>query len=314
MITNNILSTFDGISAGQIALNELNIGYNTYYASEIDKDAIKVTQNHYPKTVQLGDVRYIDGHTLNNIKLIMGGSPCTDFTIMGKRHGMSTNTNIHVTSLNQYLELKNDNFELYGQSYLFFEFVRLWKETNAKYFFLENVANMDKKWIDIISDIMGVLPVRINSSLLTAQNRDRLYWTNIPNTSIPDDKNIFLSNVIPDAVSGAGYRGIPIKNDSKPDGRLYYKPKLSVRKDFKANCITTGTTTTYYQEETGNIKPLSIEEIEVLQGLQKGYTNINSISNTKRIKLVGNSWTIDVIKHLFQGLKTKKNKYNLFFR
>lgn len=314
MISNNILSLFDGVSAGQVALNKLGVKYNNYYASEIDKPAINVTQYHFPKTVQLGDVRNIDGSSLSDIKLIMGGSPCTDFTIMGSRKGMVTKENIEVTDLDTYLKLKNSGFQFHGESYLFFEYVRLWKETNAKYFFLENVANMDEKWINIITQIMGVKPLRINSSLITAQNRDRLYWTNIPNVSIPEDKGILISDVIPGAVTGAGVRGVPVKGKIKPDGRFYYESKYTYRKDNKANCLVCGTTTAKYLKDDGLVYDLTPEEVEVIQCFDKGYTDVHGVSKSARYRLMGNSWTVDVIQHLFKGLITKKNKYNLFFR
>ena len=314
MIKNNVLSLFDGVSAGQVALNRLGIKYNNYYASEIDKHAINVTQSHFKDTIQLGDVRNIDGKSLTNIQLIMGGSPCTDFTIMGNRKGMVTSENHEVTDLETYLNLKSEGFNFHGESYLFFEYVRLWKETNAKYFFLENVANMDEKWINIISDIMGVRPLRINSSKLTAQNRDRLYWTNIPNVSVPEDKGVLLPDVIPGAVTGAGVRGVPVKGKVKPDGRFYYEGKYTYRKDNKANCLVCGTTTAKYLSEDGNVYDLTPEHTELLQGFDKGYTNVEGVPPSKRYGLMGNSWTVDVIEHLFKGLITKKNKYNLYFR
>ena len=312
---NNVLSLFDGISAGQQALTRLGVMYHNYYAAEIDKPAIKVTQYRFPNTIQLGDVRNINGDLLQNIKLIMGGSPCTDFTIMGHRKGMVTNENVKVTKLDQYLKLKKDGFEFHGESYLFWEYVRLLKETNAKYFFLENVANMDEEWIDIISEVLGVKPLHINSSTITAQNRDRLYWTNIPGASIPKEKHILLGDVIPGAIAGAGIRGIPDSSKGvKPDGRLYYKPKLSIRKDNKANCLVCGTTTAKYYHEDGNVYDLTPEQAEILQSMDEGYTNVPGVTKSQRYIMLGNSWTVDVISHLFEGLITKKNKYSLFFR
>lgn len=315
MIKNNVLSLFDGASAGQVALNRLGVKYDKYYASEIEKHAITVTQHNFPKTIQLGDVRGINGNHLTDIKLIMGGSPCTDFTIMGNRKGMSTVEDIKITSLEQYLKLKESGFEFQGESYLFFEYVRLWKESGANYFFLENVASMGKEWVEVISNIMGVRPLHINSSLITSQNRDRLYWTNIPNASIPEDKGILLSDVLPHAVAGSGSRGVPDKSKGrKEDGRFYYTSKITTRKDKKANCLVCGTTTAKYMGQDGNVYDLTPEEAEIIQTFDKGYTNVPGVPRTARYELMGNSWTVDVVEHLFKGLISKKNKYNLYFR
>ena len=168
----NVLSLFDGISCGQIALNRAGIKYDNYFASEIESNAIKVTSANYPSTIQLGDVTKIKGNVLPKIKLLIGGSPCQGFSTAGK--GL--------------------NFED-PRSKLFFEYVRLLKECNPDYFLLENVR-MKQEYQDIISEYLGVKPILINSSLVSAQNRVRLYWTNIPNVTIPIDKNIKLKDVI----------------------------------------------------------------------------------------------------------------------
>jgi site-specific DNA-cytosine methylase len=305
---NNVLSICDGISIAQKSLSDLGIQYDNYYASEIETAAIKVTQYHFPNTIQLGDVRNINGKLLNDIKLLCGGTPCTDFSFMGKRKGMITTENIEITTLEQYLKFKNDGFEFVGESFLFWEFVRLIQETNTKYFFLENVR-MTKQWENIITKTLGVEPIFINSSKLSAQNRERLYWTNIPcNTNI-EDKGIMLSDIIPNAIAGAGKRGRKLMGDK------HYSYPMTVRKDGKANCLVTSISNTGFYLTTDNqYLPLSVEEMEVLQTIDKGYTNVGNISNSKRVSLIGNSWTKEVIKHLFSGLKTKKNTYNLFFR
>lgn len=305
---NNVLSICDGISIAQKSLSDLGIQYDNYYASEIETAAIKVTQHHFPNTIQLGDVRNINGYLLRDIKLLCGGTPCTDFSFMGKRKGMITTENIEITTLEQYLKLKNDGFEFVGESFLFWEFVRLIKETNTKYFFLENVR-MTKQWENVITKTLGVEPIFINSSKLSAQNRERLYWTNIPcNTNI-EDKGIMLSDIIPNAIAGAGKRGRKLKGDDK------YTYITTVRKDGKANCVVTSRSNTgHYMTTDGQYLPLTPDQMELLQTIDKGYTNLSGISETKRIQMIGNSWTKEVIKHFFSGLKTKKNKYKLFFR
>lgn len=178
----NVLSLFDGMSCGQQALERQGIKVDKYYASEIDKHAIKITQKNYPKTIQLGSVVNVDIHNLDKIDLLIGGSPCQSFSFAGKRKGMSTKDEIEILSLNQYLELKEQNFEFEGQSYLFWEYMRILTELrkvnpNIK-FLLENVM-MGEKWEKVLSRAIGVNPIEINSALVSAQNRRRLYWTNI---------------------------------------------------------------------------------------------------------------------------------------
>lgn len=167
-----VLSLFDGMSCGQIALNRLGVKYSAYYASEIDKNAIKVTMSNYPNTIQLGDITKVNGYDLPKIDLLIGGSPCQGFSFAGK--GL--------------------NFDD-PRSKLFFEYVRLLKETNPKYFLLENVK-MKKEHQDVISYYLVVKPILINSSLVSAQNRERLYWTNIPNVSQPKDNGIILKDIV----------------------------------------------------------------------------------------------------------------------
>lgn len=168
----NVLSLFDGMSCGQIALNRAGIPYEKYYASEIDKHAIKVTQHNYPDTIQVGSVIDIKGTDLPKIDLLIGGSPCQGFSFAGK-------------------QLNFDD----PRSKLFFEFVRLLKECKPKYFLLENVK-MKKEYQDVITEHLGVEPIEINSNLLSAQNRKRLYWTNIPGVTIPNDKGILLKDIV----------------------------------------------------------------------------------------------------------------------
>ena len=164
----NVLSLFDGISCGQIALERAGIKVDNYYASEIKDIAIKVTQLHYPNTIQLGDVRNIKAEDLPKIDLLIGGSPCQDFS--------NANRN-------------KDGLE--GEkSGLFYQYLRLLHELKPRYFLLENVA-MKKEERKRISDMLGVEPILINSNLVSAQNRKRLYWTNIPNVEGHSGRRIF---------------------------------------------------------------------------------------------------------------------------
>lgn len=202
-----ILSLFDGMSCGQIALKKLGVNVSEYYASEVDKYAIITTNHNFPNTIQLGDVRNLDVSKLGNIDILIGGSPCQNFSFAGKRNGMTTTDNIEITTLDQYLQLKSEGFEFDGQSYLFWEYVRILKELKPKYFLLENVV-MAKEWEVIISRTLGIAPIRINSALVSAQNRDRLYWTNISAHPMglfgeltctipqPKDKGLILADIL----------------------------------------------------------------------------------------------------------------------
>jgi len=203
----NVLSLFDGMSCGQQALQRSGINVNNYYASEIDKYGIKVTMANYPNTIQLGSVVDVDGYKLPKIDLLIGGSPCQSFSFAGKRKGMSTKDEQEILTLEHYLKLKSEGFEFEGQSYLFWEYMRLLNEVKPKYFLLENVE-MGEKWEKVLSKAIGVNGIHINSALLSAQNRRRIYWTNIgmqPSglfgdlESIieqPTDKKILLKDIL----------------------------------------------------------------------------------------------------------------------
>lgn len=178
----NVLSLFDGCSGGQQALDRIGKKVDNYYASEIDKYAIQVTMANYPNTIQLGSVTDVDVSKLKPIHLLCGGSPCQSFSFAGKRKGMSTKDNIEILTLEHYLELKSQNFEFEGQSYLFWEYIRILTDIR-KYnpdvkFLLENVM-MGEKWQKILTIAICINPIEINSALVSAQNRRRLYWTNI---------------------------------------------------------------------------------------------------------------------------------------
>jgi len=166
----NILSLFDGLSGAKLALNNIGIECQ-YFASEIDKYAEQVSRYHYPDIIRLGDVKNIKGKDLPRIDLLIGGSPCQGFSPAGK-----------------HLNFKDP------RSALFFEYVRLLKECNPKYFVLENVK-MKKDYVDVISNYLRVPPIMINSALVTAQNRKRLYWANFPVVQ-PKDRKIYLKDII----------------------------------------------------------------------------------------------------------------------
>lgn len=292
-----VLSLFDGMSCGQIALNRAGIEYDNYFASEIDKHAIKVTQANYPNTIQIGDVTKVIGANLPKIDLLIGGSPCQGFSFAGK--GL--------------------NFED-QRSKLFFEFVRLKNETQPKYWMLENVK-MKSEHQNIISEILGVQPILINSELVSAQSRERLYWTNLPLMYQPIDKGVLLKDIV-------GFVSeIPTKEQVYVEARKYTKREFQIsiskngrvrphRFDIKKSGISeigtltnpndkTVTITASHSPKTYKTNPFSIYELnrnecEQLQNVPIGYTNIVSESQAK--KMLGNGWTVDVIVHIFRSL------------
>lgn len=303
----NVLSLFDGISCGMIALNRAGIVVDKYYASEIDKSAIKISDSNYPNIIRIGDVRSVDGGLYKNIDLLIGGSPCQSFSFAGKRIGMATQENIEITTLEQYLGLKNNAFEFLGFSYLFWEYVRILKESCPRYFLLENVK-MNKKWENIITTALGVEPILINSSLVSAQNRKRLYWTNIPVKNMPKDKGLFLKDIVVDRKDKEGYNCTQ-RVLNKIEGTLAKEKAVKNTRTLnqKSKCLmcgqnisNTGATNIFYEDTKDYFIPTPVE-CERLQTVPDNYTD--GISNTQRYKCIGNGWTIDVIAHIFSGLK-----------
>lgn len=226
----NVLSLFDGISCGQLAFKRLGITFgneiesNCYFASEVNKYAISVTKKNFPNTIEIGDVRNIHyengalykdceyksqqwhlGEKIANVNFdyLIGGSPCQNFSFAGKMNGMSTKTNEKITTLKRYLELKDQNYEFDGYSYLFWEYVRLLNEVKPKYFLLENVR-MKKEWREVIDSVLGIEPIEINSALVSAQSRKRLYWIGKKNNNIynkiniqqPRDKGLIIKDIL----------------------------------------------------------------------------------------------------------------------
>lgn len=206
-----VLSLFDGISCGQQALERVGIKVKEYYASEIDKYAISATMANYPNTIQIGSVVDVDVSKLPKIDLLIGGSPCQSFSFAGKRKGMSTKDNVEILTLEQYLQLKSEGYEFEGQSYLFWEYMRVLegvRKINPEVkFLLENVM-MGEKWQRVLTRAIGINPIEINAALVSAQNRRRVFWTNIGAESDglfgdlvckieqPKDKGILLRDVL----------------------------------------------------------------------------------------------------------------------
>mgnify|MGYP003608336811 FL=1 len=286
----NVLSAFDGMSCGQIALNKAGISYDNYYASEIDKYAIEVTQYNYPNTIQLGDITKININELPTIDLLIGGSPCQGFSFAGKQL----------------------NFED-PRSRLFFEFVKLKNALNPKYFLLENVR-MKKEYIDVISEYLGVEPILINSSKFSAQNRERLYWTNIPITTTIEDKNILLKDILEDD-GDFKYGECELKefNENSICHHIGNALDINGNDSIKRIYASSGKSPTLDTMQGGNRHPkvlingtnsyrrLTPLECERLQTVPDNYTSI--VSNSQRYKMLGNGWTVDVIAFIFNQLK-----------
>ena len=332
----NVLSLFDGMSGGQLGLQKAGIEVDNYFASEIDKYAMAVTQYRFPETIQLGSVLDIDIENLPKIDLLIAGSPCQGFSLAGKQ-----------------LNFDDD------RSKLFFEFVRILNFLQPKYFLLENVK-MKKEYQGVISNLVGCEPIEINSALLSAQNRKRLYWTNIPGVKQPKDKGVMLKDIL--ETEGYGF----IKNRGELQERNekgmcldanYYKGvdnhgqrtviiektctprepgngeciqvgmandlnghdicKRVYSKNGKSPTVKTGCSggtipkiacgSALITENECHWRKLTPLECERLQTVPDNYTLVpwqkRMMSNSQRYKMLGNGFTCDVIAHILKGIK-----------
>lgn len=268
----NIISLFDGMSCGQIALNNCDIKYTNYYASEIDPYAIKVTKANYPNTVHLGDVTKLDTTKLPKIDLLFGGSPCQSFSNAGDKTGFD------------------------GKSGLFWEYVKILNELNPTYFLLENVK-MKKEWETIITNALGVKPIELNSRDFGAQNRSRLFWTNIPITNDIPKSDKVIKDILTQEYSE--------KTVLDTDRNLRHEKKLT---DKSLVCTATmykgagnnGMTLIRRPNQT-RLSVLNVNEVENLMNVPLDYTN--HVSNTQRYKMLGNGWDIKVIEWIFNHIK-----------
>lgn len=294
----NVLSCFDGMSCGRIALERAGIKVDNYFASEIDKYAMQIATKNYPDTKHIGSVVDVKASDLPKIDLLIGGSPCQGFSFAGKQL----------------------NFED-ERSKLFFEYVRLLEECKPKYFLLENVK-MKKEYQDLITKYLGVEPIKINSALVSAQNRERLYWTNIPNIAQLEDRGLLIRDIldytINDVLSEAEFdymcrsesttkfvprlnraKGMDEKSNTLTQSLHKGVPHGVIKrpcepKEFNENSICHHTDNTHYRK----LIPI---ECERLQTVPDNYTD--GVSNSQRYKMLGNGWTVDVIAHIFKGLK-----------
>ena len=272
----NILSLFDGMSCGQIALNRLGIKYDNYFASEIDEHAIKVTQKNYPNTKQLGNVLQVKGKDLPKIDLLIGGSPCQTVSLANKGGG-------HI---------------LKGKSRLLMEYIRILEETQPKYFLLENVP-MKKTSMNIITELLGVEPIIINSNLVSIQNRKRLYWTNIPNITQPLDLGLKLSQLhCKEYDPNLVLKGRGLNKLDKPRNRA-----ISVLKDKTPTLMKTQEKkpTDSIVFKHGDIyRYPTRRECELMQTVPLNYTK--SVKYNQAVGMLGNGWTVDVIVHILKNI------------
>lgn len=308
----NVLSLFDGISCGMVALERAGIKVDKYFSSEIDKNAIAISEKNYPNIIRLGDVTKHSNWELPRIDLLIGGSPCQGFS----RNGLML------------------NFEDV-RSRLFFEYVEILKEIRAYnpnvYFLLENVE-MKKEWEEVITEMLGVKPKLINSKFVSAQSRPRLYWTNIP-YEMPKDKGICLLDILgqADISDYKKYKGLLVDNsyDDKAidlidvvDGEIRIRQatkqgyivaengdginlQFPTSKTRRGRVIKQKSSTLDCQCEVsvlynGIIRKLNVQELERLQTLPSGYTD--GFNDKVSKKAIGNGWTVDVIAHIFKGL------------
>lgn len=308
-----VLSLFDGISCGRLALERANLPVERYDAFEIDKYAIAVSKNNFPDIVHHGDVFKGDFKNFKGYDLLIGGSPCTYWSVAKK--GRETTAD--------------------GEGFrLFMEFVRALKESQCRYFIYENNYSIHQNIKAEISEKLGVQPIMINSALVSAQNRKRCYWTNIPSVIQPQDKGILLKDILESGIGWqdksycmtASYNGAVFRNTLerkqrtmvaepviKPirvgeygkggqGQRIYSVYGKSV--SLTANGGGQGAKTGLYKIDLPDgdyiIRKLTPVEAERLQTLPDDYTM--GISNTQRYKCIGNGWTVDVIAHILGGL------------
>lgn len=281
----NILSLCDGMSCCHIALDRAGVHVNQYYAAEIKEIGIRVTKDNYPNTIHIGDVNkisYRDGvlytengnYDVGHIDLVAFGSPCQSFS-----QAMRTHMRVG-------LEDKE-------RSGLFLECYRILKEVNPTYFLMENVASMKQEDKDFISKLMGVEPICINSKLVGPALRNRLYWTNIPNVTQPEDKKITLQSILTSGYTDREKARALLVSDSRP---------LTDKKRMMHRYRDTGFTTIIW-EEKGNdesIRYMNQTELERCQNVPEGYTKC--LTRNEAANVLGDGWSVDVIAHIFKNL------------
>lgn len=298
-----VLSLFDGISCGMVALERAGIPVERYVAYEIEPNAIKISQKNYPQIEHCGDVTTADFTKYRGFDLLIGGSPCTNWSC-AKNHKAKEKKELFIN--------EGTGWELFKQ------YVRAKEEMQPKYFLYENNYRISQNIVEAITEMLGVQPTMVDSALVSAQRRKRLYWTNIPNVTQPKDKGLLLKDIyIPDeslvrrderiaktAVKTKNY----IKYDLMNKGhfsqayRIYY---LDGKSPTIARCRTeTKTNMLIDESDICKYKIISPVEAERLQTLPDNYTE--GVPKTRRFEAIGNGWTVDVIAHIFSGLNVSE--------
>jgi site-specific DNA-cytosine methylase len=286
-----VLSLFDGISCGMVALERAGIRVDKYVAYEIDDSAIKISKKNYPQIEHCGDVFAADFARHKDFDLLIGGSPCTHWSIAQK----STDRETTASGI---------GWELFSQ------YVRALKESGCRYFLYENNKSMSAEIKAEITKHLGVEPLSINSSLLSAQNRQRLYWTNIPGACVPSDKGVLLKDIIESGTVDrekalciarryAGFSGsqsyLCRRYFGKSFGQAVFEGDIeAIKAKWKEN--------PYFESDERNIRQMTVKECERLQTLPDDYTDVDGVSTQTRYEAIGNGWTVDVIAWLLKGV------------
>ena len=286
----NVLSLFDGISCGMVALKRAGIKPNKYVAYEIEDSAIRISKNNYPEIEHCGDVFDADFTNYKDYDLLIGGSPCTFWSVARKDRETTS---------------EGFGFQLFSQ------YVRALHESKCKYFLYENNFSIHKDIKTEITKALGVEPIMINSALVSGQNRKRLYWTNIPNIKLPNDRNVLLKDIIESGTVDrdkslcvtrryAGFSGsqsyLCRRYFGKSMGQAVFEgdiEKIKMRWEIDP----------YFISNEQNIRQMTIKECERLQTLPDNYTDVPGITKQQRYESIGNGWTVDVIAHILSNLK-----------
>ncbi len=287
----NVLSLFDGMSCGQIALEKIGIKVDNYYASEIDKYATAITKYNFPDTYHLGDIQKWQDWKLPKIDLLLAGFPCQSWSLAGKQKGI------------------NDS-----RGALIYNLIDIWRTYKPKYFLFENVK-MKPEFMTFVNNLFGIQPIEFNSSILSAQQRKRMYWTNIP-FNIPPSQEIYWCDISEKNATNVYYLTPKMEQWINKDENRKRKHKIYQLSDkVKMQMIEAShykgisNQRNFSIQDINGRRYISVIECERLQTMKDNITQygmfnkVKLISNTQRYKVLGNGWTVDVIAHIFKGLK-----------
>lgn len=286
----NVLSLFDGISCGRLALERAGIPVKRYVAYEIEESAIKISKHNYPEIEHCGNVFDADFSEYKGFDLLIGGSPCTFWSVARR---------------NREITCDGLGFQLFNQ------YIRALNESKCQYFLYENNYSIHKDIKSEITKALGVEPIMINSALVSGQNRKRLYWTNIPNVNVPIDRNILLKDIIESGNVDrdkslcvtrryAGFSGsqsyLCRRYFGKSMGQAVFEKNIEdIKRKWKEN--------PYFVSNENNVRQMTVKECERLQTLPDNYTNVDEVTKQQRYEAIGNGWTVDVIAHIFRNIK-----------